>query len=38
VVENPNENFRIRKCTLYYYLEDDSIHIVEKKIENSGIP
>lgn len=38
MVENPNENFRIRKCTLYYYLDDDSMHIVEQRIENSGIP
>lgn len=32
------ETSRIRKCTLYYYLEDDSIHIDEPKVENSGIP
>jgi hypothetical protein len=32
------ENFRVRKCEIYYYLEDESIHIVEPKIENSGIP
>jgi len=38
VVEDPNENFRIRKCLIYYYLEDDTIHIMEPKIENSGIP
>lgn len=38
VVENPNENYRIRKCTLYYYLDDDSIMIEEMKTENSGVP
>lgn len=38
MVENPNENYRIRKCTIYYYLDDDTLHICEKKIENSGIP
>ena len=38
VVESPNENFRIRKCTLMYYLEDDTMHIIEGRIENSGIP
>ena len=38
VVEDPNENFRIRKCTIYYYLEDDTVHILEPKIANSGIP
>ena len=38
VVESPTENYRIRKCILYYYLDDDTMHIIEKKIENSGIP
>lgn len=38
VVENPNENYRIRKCIVYYYLEDDTLHIIEKRQENSGIP
>jgi hypothetical protein len=37
-VEDPNENYRIRKCTIYYYLEDDTLHILEAKIPNSGIP
>lgn len=32
------ENWRVRKCVLYYYLEDDSLHIAEPKVENSGIP
>lgn len=38
VVENKNENYRLRKCTMYYYLEDDTIHILETRIPNSGIP
>lgn len=38
VVENANENFRIRNCIVYYYLEDDTLHIIEKRLENSGIP
>jgi hypothetical protein len=38
VVENPDENYRIRKCTMYYYLDDNSMYITEPKIENSGIP
>jgi len=38
VVEDANENFRVRKCTIYYYLDDDTIHIIEPRIENSGIP
>lgn len=32
------ENFRTRKCVIYYYLEDNSIHVAEPKQENSGIP
>lgn len=38
VYSSPIENYRCRKCVVYYYLEDDSIHIAEPKIENSGIP
>ncbi len=38
VVEDPNENFRYRKCVIYYYLEDGTIYISEPKIENSGLP
>ena len=38
VVEDPNENFRIRKCVMYYYLDDDTLHVMEKRQENSGIP
>lgn len=38
VVESKDENFRVRKCIIYYFLEDDSMYIIEPKIENSGIP
>lgn len=38
VVENRDENYRVRKCIIYYYLDDDTIHILEPKKENSGIP
>jgi len=38
VVESRAENYRVRACQLYYYLEDDSIPISEPKVENSGIP
>lgn len=38
VVENATENYRIRKCTLYYYLDDDTMHILETRVENAGIP
>lgn len=38
VVEDANENFRLRKCIIYYYLDDDTIHIIEPRVENSGVP
>lgn len=38
VVESNVENFRIRSCYIYYYLEDESIQVFELKSENSGIP
>ena len=38
VVENPNENYRIRKMIIYYYLNDGTIYIMEPRVENSGIP
>jgi len=38
VHESPNENFRIRNCVILYYLEDGTMHILEPKVENSGIP
>jgi hypothetical protein len=38
VIEDPNENFRIRNCVINYFLEDDTIYIYEPKVENSGLP
>ncbi|CAD8213025.1 unnamed protein product [Paramecium octaurelia] len=38
VVESALENYRIRKLTIFYYLEDHSISITEPKQENSGVP
>jgi len=32
------ENFRVHKCDIFYYTEDDSIEITERKFENSGMP
>jgi hypothetical protein len=37
VTEMKSENYRIRKCVIYYYLSDDTIHVSEPQIENSGI-
>jgi len=38
VHESAVENFRIRKCVILYYLDDDTLHITEPRVENSGIP
>lgn len=38
VTSSAIETWRVRNCVLYFYLEDDSIHIAEPKVENSGIP
>lgn len=37
VVESPKENYRLRKCLIYYYLNDNTIQILEPRGENSGI-
>jgi len=38
VTESYEENHRVRKCVVYFYLEDESIHVAEPKQQNSGIP
>lgn len=38
VAESRLENMRVHKLTLFYYLEDKSIMIIEPKQVNSGIP
>lgn len=38
VVEDANENYRLRQCIIFYYLEDDTMHIIEPRVENAGIP
>lgn len=37
VHESAQENFRVRYLKIYYYLEDDTIAIVEPEVMNSGI-
>ncbi|KAM9074148.1 EF-hand domain-containing protein 1 isoform 2-T2 [Megaptera novaeangliae] len=32
------ERYRIRRVNIYYYLEDDSMSVIEPVVENSGIP
>jgi len=38
VHESPNEYYRVRPVIVYYYLEDDSIAVVEPIVENCGMP
>jgi hypothetical protein len=38
VTDSNSETYRIRKCLIYFYLEDDSLHVAEPKQQNSGIP
>ncbi|KAK2840356.1 hypothetical protein Q5P01_014096 [Channa striata] len=38
VPEARDETYRIRKCKIYFYLEDDTIQVVEPEYKNSGIP
>ncbi len=37
VIESAYENYRIRRCNIFYYLDDDTIQITDIKEENSGI-
>ncbi len=38
VPESPVESERVRPCILYFYLEDDSMHLADVKVINSGLP
>lgn len=38
VHESPNEYYRVRPVEIYYYLEDDSIGVIEPLVENCGMP
>ncbi len=38
VPESSIESFRVRKCDILYYKEDNTISIKEKSEQNSGIP
>ncbi len=35
--ESPLESYRIRRVTIYYYLEDDTIAIYEIPYKNSAL-
>jgi hypothetical protein len=38
VVESRLENYKVRKLTVFYYLEDHTVMISEPKEVNSGTP
>ncbi|XP_072295484.1 EF-hand domain-containing protein 1-like [Eucyclogobius newberryi] len=38
VLFSPEEHYRIRSVVMYYFLEDDTMSIIEPAVENSGIP
>ncbi|KAM9342044.1 EF-hand domain-containing family member C2 [Pholidichthys leucotaenia] len=38
VHQSREETYRIRKCKIYFFLEDDTIQVVEPECKNSGIP
>ncbi|KAM4045618.1 EF-hand domain-containing family member C2 isoform 1-T1 [Anomaloglossus baeobatrachus] len=38
VHQRREEVYRVRQCKIYFYLEDDTIQVVEPQMKNSGIP
>ncbi|XP_038616368.1 EF-hand domain-containing family member C2 isoform X1 [Tachyglossus aculeatus] len=38
VADKNQEPYRIRHCKIFFYLEDDTIQVVEPQVKNSGIP
>lgn len=38
VNEKREEQYRIRSCKIYFYLEDDSVQVIEPRAKNAGIP
>ncbi|TRY94015.1 hypothetical protein DNTS_029585 [Danionella cerebrum] len=38
VPQRREEKYRVRKCKIYFYLEDDTIQVVEPEFKNSGMP
>ncbi|XP_061712328.1 EF-hand domain-containing protein 1-like [Cydia pomonella] len=37
VYENPNEAFRVRVVNIVYFIEDDTITVMEPRVKNSGL-
>ncbi|XP_058391669.1 EF-hand domain-containing family member C2 isoform X1 [Diceros bicornis minor] len=38
VADKSQENYRIRRYKIYFYLEDDTIQVNEPELKNSGLP
>ncbi|XP_074156905.1 EF-hand domain-containing family member C2 isoform X2 [Sminthopsis crassicaudata] len=38
VPDKDKELYRIRHCKIYFYLEDDTIQVLEPQLKNSGMP
>lgn len=38
ITERPEEQYRIRKCRVYFYPEDDTVQVVEPRQNNVGYP
>ncbi|ODM96665.1 EF-hand domain-containing family member C2 [Orchesella cincta] len=38
IPESAMESYRIHRCKIYFFLEDDTAQVIEPKVLNSGIP
>jgi Ca2+-binding EF-hand superfamily protein len=38
VSQRPNEPYRVHRCKVLFYLEDDSIQVIEPREKNTGLP
>lgn len=38
IPNSPVENFRVRRVVIHYYLDNDTLDVVEPKERNSGLP
>ena len=37
VTQRPSEPYRVHRCKVLFYLEDDSMQVVEARSDNSGL-
>lgn len=38
IPETALENYRVHRCKVYFFLEDDTVQVIEPKVLNSGVP